>query len=913
MAKMARPKSTRPLLVRLHALALKILVPSLGRGYSAQANTAFSDLYRDTLETPWRARLRLVVREARAMIVTAFAEQRETTVRATEVRRVPGSPRGPRRPRRQAPLFEHVLDSLRRDLSYASRNLLRSPVFCLVAVFSLGLGITAAIGVFSLVNALVLRGSPHVTDPHELVKLYVYYGDWRSGSATYREYLDLREQVEALEDVVAFDLQSFAVATGNESPRGMMAGQVSANYFDVLGIPMALGRVFTDDEELGGEQVAVLSHGLWQRSFGGEVAALGEAIRVDGKPYTVVGVAPPNVLASDVPVVVDLWVTAPPALAQRGAASGVSMIGRLREGVSHAQFQARLGALEGRLFEAHPQAWSHQGQARRLDATRASRGVLAENGVIPMLAVVMAVVALILLIGCSNAANLLLTRALHRRRELAVRLTLGASRSRLVGQLVIESVLLTLLAAAVGLALVHGLTRLLALGRLPVPDLPPAAAVDLGVDVRVTVFAVVLALATGIVFGLIPAIQASRPAVLPALKAVTGTSGGLRPRRLAPQNLLMTLQIAGSLLMLSVTALLLRSIQHASGLELGFDPQNVAVMSVELPPGEYPEAARRQFHEALGSRLAAVPGVEAVALAQGVPFKGLGNCGVGELEGVEIAAGQSLRLPCGIVGPGYFELVRMPLVRGRDFADTDHAEAPRVVIVNQTLARRFWSGQEPVGKRLDGAEVVGIVADSRFQVFAADPEPLFWYPYRQLTVSKMQVHVRTAQDPTPAFASLRGAVHALDPDLPNVTISLMARETAAFTEPQRMMSAGLGVAGLVSLLMAMTGLYGVMAYLVAQRTHEVGVRIALGAASQAVVKMIVRQGWGLAAAGLALGMAVVVGIGPLLSSMLVGSSPLDPIALSASCLVLLLAVTAASFLPARRAARIDPVEALRAE
>jgi predicted permease len=591
--------------------------------------------------------------------------------------------------------LKSVIDDIRRDLRLGFRSLARSPVFVVVTVLSLSLGIAGATGLFGFINVLAFRSSPHVAEPDRLVTIYSVDVTRQYGPLSYPDIVDLAQQVDALEGVAAFGHADPTVTLPSGAERTIHSEQVSEDYFDLLGVAMSRGRGFeAADAELDWD-VVVLGHRMWQRDFGGDPTVIGSTLRIDGRPHTIVGIAPPGLQARNEPFVLELWL--PVRRSWRGARNigGLNAVGRMRTGASLEQVQAQLDLMAQRLVEEYPDLWrDYHGQAMGLAALSERAAKLPPNHraqVVVVSAGLLTVVMLVLLVACANVANLQLARASRRRKEIAVRLALGAGRRRLVWQLLTESLILALIAGGLGLLITHVITDLFAKGRGPI-QVP--VALDLGVDPRVAAFSLVLAVMTGVAFGLAPALQTSRPDLVPALK---GDESGRRGRRLSLRNLLVMAQVAGSLVLVVAAALLLRSLHQVRKVDLGFDPRNVAVMSLDLKHRQYEEAEGRRLLDNLGQRLRALPGVEAVSLARTVML-GPVRMSVGvEPEGYQPAPDELVAAVFNTVGAGYFEVVRIPIVRGRDFAPSDTTTSEPVVIVSQGFVDRFWPGEEPIG------------------------------------------------------------------------------------------------------------------------------------------------------------------------------------------------------------------------
>ena len=819
------------------------------------------------------------------------------------------------------------LETIWQDLRYGARGLRRSPGFTIVAAITLALGIGANSAIFSLVNALLLRPLP-ASAPEELVAVYTSdHSGPLYGSSSYLDYVDFRDRNQLLAGLVAYRPTPFnlsADAADGHSER-VFGEVVSGNYFSVLGVVPAPGRGFlpSEDRVAGARAVAVVSHGLWQRRFGGDPGVIGSEVRLNGHPFTIVGVAPEGFTGLIRGLGADLWVPmmmhaqAVPGsddLTQRGSRA-LFVIGRLAPGATIEQARARFGAIAADLHAGFRDLWTDvRGEPRAITVVPESGARVfpqAREPVVIFMALLMTVVGLVLLIACASVANLLLARASARRREMAVRSALGAGRARLVRQLLTESLLLGLLGGAGGLLLALWGTQLLMAFEPPVPV---PVALDLDIDWRVIGFTTALALATSMLVGLAPALAASRPDLASALRDDAGAGGshGGRFRRS-----LVVAQVTLSLVLLVGAGLFLRSLQSAAAIPLGFDPSGVLTMSVDLQLQGFGEAREREFQRALLERVRALPGVTAASLAVELPLGLMGGTRRGiTIDGYAAQAGEDTEVSTTTVAPGYFEAMRIPLLRGRTFDDRDAPGAPGAVIVNQAFARRYWPGQDPLGKTIrmgDGAlAVVGLVADGKYVTLGEEPRPFFYLPLLQDHASSATLIAR-AGDPVAALASVREVVRGLDRDLPVHDVKTLTDHLSLSLLPARLAAAVLGVIGLVALGLAGLGLYGVITYSVAQRTREIGLRVALGARRRDVVRLIVGQGMKLTAIGLLLGLVLAGAAARALSSLLYGVSPGDPATFAGVTALLAGVALLACYLPARRAARVEPMTALRHE
>ncbi|MDE3153879.1 MAG: ABC transporter permease [Acidobacteriota bacterium] len=817
-------------------------------------------------------------------------------------------------------------------MRHALRTLLKNPGFALAAILTLGLGIGANTAVFSVVNGLLLRPLP-VAHPEQVVSLFTSdYSGPRDGASSYPDYVDFRDRAHAFSALVASELTPFALGTGEVAVR-LFGEVVSGNYFQTLGVKPALGRGFRPDEDgaPGAHPVAVISHAVWQRQFGGDPAIVGRAIQLNGHLFTVVGVAPRGYTGLMRGIRADVWVPmameaeANPgsdALTSRGS-RGLTIVGRLKPGVALAQARAELAVIAGQIYRAHRDAWTDVHEKPRvvtLVPEKDARIPPALRGpVVAFLVFLMAVVGLVLLVACANVANLLLARATARRREIAIRLALGASRWDLVRQLLSESLVLSTAAGGTGILMARWGTDLLMAVR---PPLPVPVALNLGVDGRVLAFAAALSILTGLLFGLAPALASSRPSLVPALKDGDAAAAA-RGHRSRLRSAFVVAQVALSLVLLIGAGLFLRSLRNASTIDPGFDAHGVLVTSLDLQLRGYDAASGSRFDERLLNRLRALPGVIDASATSSLPL-GLGRTRRGiTIEGYAPKAGEDVEVATATVGPDYFSAMRIALVRGRGFTDADGDGAPRVVVVNQAFAQRYWPGQDPIGRHLRmggdaGAdtpawEVVGVARDGKYSALDEAPTPFFYTPLLQFYQPAISLIVRT-QGPAMAVApAVRHAVAAIDPSLPLFDTATLEQHMGLSLLPARLAGWVLGAMGLVALALSGLGLYGAMAYSVAQRTREIGVRMALGADAHAIFRLVIGQGLALTAAGCLIGLAAALLLSRLVSSRLYGISPTDPATFATVAAVLLAAALGACYLPTRRATRVDPVVALRDE
>jgi predicted permease len=823
-----------------------------------------------------------------------------------------------------------AIDAILQDLRYAVRMLRKSPVFTIIALLVITLGTGAVTTIFSMANAVALRPLPGVSNIDEVVEVHRSLPERASNGndwVSYPAYRYLRDGAAArpVADVAAWSMMPFTINAGDESVAAQ-GSIVTGNYFSVLGVRPALGRFFAPDEDgvPGAHPVIVLSHRFWTTRLAGDSSVIGSTVRVNGQALTVVGVAPPKFGGVFALLRTDAWV--PMAmLPQVGRGSDLltnpgpgwlQMFARVGRGADHDAVQRELSRIMAQWVTDGGEPADHPD--RRYTAVRLSSlsGLPYDmkGRVLGFMALLLGASALVLLIASLNVAAMLLARAVSRRRETAVRLALGATRGRLVRQLLTESLLLYALGAVGGVLIAFYTTPLLA--RLPVPVNLPLA-LDFSPDARVLAFTLVVSLVTGVVFGLVPALQSARVDINARLR---NDSSGAGSRRSTAQNVLIAGQMAVSLLLLVAAGLFLRALDRGHRVDLGFDTSNVAIADFLLGMSRYDDVKARQFYRGLKGELAQAPGVVAVTYAQDVPL-GTYNSAPLRIEGSAVtpANESGTRVPFIEVDAGYFEVLRMPIVEGRGFIDADDERAVRVAVINQEFARRFWPTGGAVGRTFDrGKEtitVVGVAHDAKYSSLRETLQPFVYFPMAQSAQpsGNAVLLVRTSGDPTRLAPAIRAAVRALDPLLPVPTVTTLSAATSGVLAPQRMAALVTAVLGFIGLLLAAVGLYGIVAYLVGQRTREIGVRMALGASHADVLRLVVLDGMRPVAIGMAIGLVLAVGVTRLLMSFLLGVSPLDTVTFVAGAALLTAVALMASWLPARRAATTDPVRALRAE
>jgi predicted permease len=807
------------------------------------------------------------------------------------------------------------------DTRYALRLLRRSPLFAATAALSLAIGIGANTTIFSVASALLLRPPPGVHDPARLVDVGRTQGGSGFDTVSYPNYQDIRDRVTTLSSLYAYELEPHAMSLGGgdgaERVYGVLA---SGNYFDVLGSRAVHGRLLRPDDDVSGSRVAVISHDLWERRFDGDPAIVGRSIALNAIPVTIVGVAPrgfqgTTLLRSDVWVPIgatgDIRPPADARLLTSRRSVWLVMGGRLSANATVAQARAELASIGAALEREFPDINRGKSYTAEPSAQLPGRvGIVA--GFIGLL---MAIVSLVLLIACVNIAGMLLARAAARRREIAVRLAIGAARGRLVRQLLTETAVLFAVGGAAGLVLSKWLTALL-LGVLP--QLPFPVTLGVTTDWRVVGFAIVVSLAAGVLAGLAPALQASRDDLVPALRSEGLDGGGSRLRL---RNAFVVGQIAMSLLLIVVAGLFLRSLGNAARTAPGFDQTNVDVIQVDLSLARYEGVRAAAFMRELVTRTRALPGVVDATAANDLPLDG-GRFGLGALTvpGIQPPAGRTdFPADWTVVEPGFFSTLRIPILRGRDFDETDTPQSAPVIIVNNAFAERIWPGQDPVGRQLqlEGGvgntisqlTIVGVAADARMISLGTAPEPFVFVPMSQQTRVRTALLVRS--NGRTVIPDVRALLRQMDPNLPVISAMPLSEVTAIGIVPQRVAASVAGSLGVVGLLLAAIGVYGVTSYAVSRRTREIGIRVALGADRGRVLRLVLRQGLVLAAIGVGIGIAIAAAGTRLLESLLFGVTGLDPMTFGLACVIFAVVTLLASYIPARRATRVSPMAALR--
>jgi putative ABC transport system permease protein len=822
------------------------------------------------------------------------------------------------------------MDNLWQDLRYGIRMLGKSPGFTAVAVLALALGIGANTAIFSVVNAVLLRPLPY-SKPDRLVFLYDSapgFGIPKFGLIE-AEFLRLRDQARSLERVALYTSATFTL-TGAGEPERVSSGTASADFFATLGVPMALGRAFQREEEPQGQShVVILSHDFWQRKFAASPGVLGQALTLDERSYTIVGVLPqgfksPLELQAD--RAIELWVPPGYNWANPCCSHGLNVIGRLREGLTLQQAQTETRAIIASVMKDYPGAYPKDGSSQTLIKPLPHEIVGDLRRALPVL---LAAVIFVLLIACANVANLLLARSEARQKEIAIRAALGAGRARIIRQLLVESLLLALIGGGLGLLLASwGLELLPTLGSEKIPRLQ-----EIALDRWVLGFTLLMSLLTGVVFGLAPAFQAVQFDLHTALKEGGRTSAS-RKGRSRLRHALVVAEVALSLVLLASAGLLIRSFWRLQQIDTGFRAEQLLTMRLFPPASTYPNDRQvAAFYEGLLQRVRSLPGAKDAAVASEVPIGGGNPATVMQIEGRPVVLSGLNLTEFRVVSPGYFRTLGVRLLRGRFLEETDQEQTTHVAVINETLARAHWPNEDPLGRRirlLDKSPerattvyltVVGVVADAKNSSLTEAARQEVYVPLRQRAAAvanmgfarQMTLAVRASVEPMNLANAIRQEVWALDRDIPITGVRTLEQILATVTVQPRFNTILLGIFAAVALALAAVGIYGVLSYSVTQRTHEIGIRMSLGAQTQDVLKLVVKQGMTLALAGVVIGLIASFVLTRLMASLLYGVSATDPATFVSITLLLTGVALLACYLPARRAAKVDPMAALRYE
>ena len=806
------------------------------------------------------------------------------------------------------------MGTLMQDIRYGFRMLVKKPGFTVVAVLALALGVGANTAIFSVVNAVLLRPLPYA-EPDRLVIMWER-GATQDTSVAYPNYLDWRAQNQAFEQITAFRRSSFNLVGAGE-PERLAGRMVTANFFQTLGVRLLKGRDFSPEEDrVGGTKTVILSHGFWQRRFGGDESIIGQQLNLNNQSYTVTGIAPAGFrYGSETDIYVLIGQGEEDFYRERGNHPGIYVIGRLKPGVTLEQGRADMDTIMARLGQQYPETNTD----RRIHMESLYDNTVED--VRPALLILLGAVGFVLLIACANVANLLLARSAVRQKEIAIRTALGAGRMRIIRQLLTESVLLSLLGGGAGLLLaLWGTDALKSIvpGNIPRLD-------ESGIDLRVLSFTMLVSFLTGIIFGLAPALQASRLDLNESLKEGERGSTGSRHRL---RGALVIGEIAVALVLLIGAGLMLKSLWRLQSVDTGFDTKNLLTMQLSYTarPGEGSKAI--SFFKGLEERLKGLPGVEAVAVSNGVPFLGAGEDSFWVEGRPRLKPTDEMMAVIYNITPGYFRTMGINLKKGRYLTEQDRADSQPVVVIDESLAQKYFPNEDPLGKRLTNGpdlpsyEIVGIVEHVKHYGLDGETpvDPQFYFALEQFPekylpniVGRMALLVRTQADPLSLIGAVRQQVLAVDSNQPVFNARTMEQVINESIAPRRFAMLLLTIFAGVALLLAAVGIYGVMSYSVTQRTHEVGVRIALGATVPDILKLIVGQGMILVVAGVGIGLLAALGLTRLMSSLLYGVSTTDPVTFVALSLLLSGVAFIACYIPARRATKVDPMVALRYE
>ncbi len=817
---------------------------------------------------------------------------------------------------------QNIMQNLIQDIRFGLRMLLKSPSISIVATIALALGIGANTAIFSVVNAVLLRPLPF-PNPDSLVQLFEtdQKKGYLRGSHSYPNFFDLRAQSTVFERVASYYSSNF-ILTGHGEPVRLEGAVATSDLFPMLGVAPLHGRTFVAEEDKPSPtgRVVIISQQLFQRRFNSDQSILNQPITLDGRPFTVVGVMPATFEFPIQNEPVDLWTTIAgdgagkdPVTAQRGA-HFLRVVGRLKPGVSEEQAQSEVAAIAGRLEQQYPD--HNTNKSLRVESALAAM----VGDVRPALYVLLGAVACVLLIACANVANLLLARATSRHKEMAIRAAMGASRMRVIRQLLTESVLLSLAGGAVGLLLaVWWADLLVALGKEDIPR-----AVSVAIDGRVLGFTLAVSVLTGLIFGLMPAFHSSKTQLVDALKE-GGRGTGESARRNPVRSVLVVTELAIAVVLLVSAGLLIQSLWRLQNVNSGLQPENVLTFNVGLPEVKYNFAKQSQFFIDLRTRLQTAPGVQSASTVFPLPLSGDRFSISFQIEGRPVPEKDEPSADFFTTGVGYFRTMGIPILKGRDFDDNDRHGSVPVIIITDTFARQYFPNEDPIGKRLhpgissiDGEdstfrEIVGVVGDVRNRGLITEPRAAYYVPHTQIPFSQMVAVVKTDTEPHSFLSTATKEVGSMDPELPLFGTKTMEEYLSASVAAPRFNTTLLSIFAVVALVLTIVGLYGVMSYSVAQRTNEIGIRLALGAQGRDVLMMIVKQGSKLILLGLAIGLFGAYALTRLLATLLFGVTAKDPLTFAAVATLLAIVALLACYIPAWRATKVDPMEALRCE
>jgi len=814
------------------------------------------------------------------------------------------------------------METLFHDLRFGFRRLIKTPGFALIAILSLALGIGANTAVFSLVNMILLRPLP-VANPQEVVSVSAVGKEGAVAAFSYPNYVDFRDRNEVLSGLLVSRFAPMSLSRGGNNEK-IWGNLVSGNYFDLLGVKPALGRTFLPEEDKTrlSHPVVVISYSLWQTRFGGDPSVVNSDVLINGRKFKVIGVAPAGFNGTEViytpeifvPFAMEKWIEPENDYLDNRREQNMFAAGRLKPGVSAAQAEASLNILAAQLAKDFP----NDNEGLRIQVVPPGF-ILPQlrNAMLGVSATLMGLVTLVLLIACTNLANLLLARGAERGKEIAIRLSIGASRARIVRQLLTESVMLATTGGLVGVVLAQWIIdSILALK----PPIEIPITLELHVDWRVLVFSMIVSIVTGVLFGLVPALQATKPDLVPALKDAASQSG---VRRSLLRSGLVVAQISVSLLLLIAAGLTLKALQRLRAMNPGFNPENALMMNFDLSLQGYQADAGMQLRKQLLNRVESLPGVRSASITDFIPLSMNYNSNPVLIEGRPQERGANAPMAMHAdVGLKYFETIGAPLVAGRDLNEQDQEGKTRSAVVNETFARKFFPGANPIENALGKQfrtmpesqpwQIVGVAKDGKYWTIGEDPQAFVWFPIgNQLAFNYLLV--RTTTRPETVIGAIRGEFRNLDPNLPVTDVKTLTEHMNLSLFPARAVAALLAAFGLLALTLAAIGIFGVMSYAVSQRTREIGVRMALGAGAKDIFKLIVGRGLLLTLIGVGVGLALALVGTRLLSSLLYSVSAIDPLTFAGVTLLLVAVAFLACYFPARRAMKTDPMVALRYE